>query len=183
MDRRIDRRIDRRLAGRLANRQSPRVSRRELLLSLAAAGSLPTLFASRAHAHHGWGSFDESRPLYFEGEATAVRWQNPHAELELQLADGLAVPADLGARAVPAQKTAVDGASVLKNATLPRQRGTWTVELAPLTRLVAWQVPEVKVGDRIAVVGYTREGEPETRTRAEFLLANGKVYPLRSLPA
>lgn len=179
MDRRIDRRIDRRLAARHA----PRVSRRELLLSLAAAGSLPTLFSSRAHAHHGWGSFDESRPLYFEGEAAAVRWQNPHAELELRLAEPLALPADLASRTVPAQKTAVDGAAVLKNASLPRQRGTWTVELAPLTRLSAWQVPEVKVGDRVAVIGYTREGEPETRTRAEFLLANGKVYPLRSLPA
>ena len=183
MDRRIDRRLAGRLAGRTTGRPAPRVSRRELLLSLAAAGSLPTLFSSRAHAHHGWGSFDESRPLYFEGEATAVRWQNPHAELELRLADRLALPADLAARAVPAQKTAVDGAAVLKNAVLPRERGTWTVELAPLTRLVAWQVPEVKVGDRVAIVGYAREGEPEARTRAEFLLANGKVYPLRSLPA
>lgn len=175
----MDRRIDRRLVARHA----PRVSRRELLLSLAAAGSLPTLFSSRAHAHHGWGSFDESRPLYFEGEVTAVRWQNPHAELELRLSDSLSVPADLATRAVPAQKTAVDGAAVMKNAALPRERGTWTVELAPLTRLGAWQVPEVKVGDRVAVVGYTREGEPETRTRAEYLLAGGKVYPLRSLPA
>lgn len=179
MDRRIDRRIDRRLAARHA----PRVSRRELLLALAAAGSLPTLFSSRAHAHHGWGRFDESRPLYFEGEATAVRWQNPHAELELRLSEPLVLPADLAARTVPAQKTAVDGAAVLKNASLPRQRGTWTVELAPLTRLVAWQVPEVEAGDRVAVIGYTRAGEPETRTRAEFLLSNGQVYPLRSLPA
>jgi hypothetical protein len=72
---------------------------------------------------------------------------------------------------------------VLKNATVPRQRGTWTVELAPLTRLSAWQVPEVKAGDRVAVLGYAREGEPDTRTRAEFLLTGGKVYPLRSLPA
>jgi hypothetical protein len=179
----MDRRIDRRIHGHLVARHTPRVSRRELLLSLAAAGTLPTLLSSRAHAHHGWGTFDETRPLYFEGEATAVRWQNPHAELELRLADPLALPADLATRAVPAQKTAVDGAALLKSAALPRERGTWTVELAPLTRLVAWQVPEVKVGDRVAVLGYTREGEPEARTRAEFLLAGGKVYPLRSLPA
>jgi hypothetical protein len=179
----MDRRIDRRIQGRLGPRHATRVSRRELLLSLAAAGSLPTLFSASAHAHHGWSSFDESRPLYFEGEATAVRWQNPHAELELKLSDSLALPPDLAGRAVPAQKTAVDSAAVLKNATLPQKRGTWTVELAPLTRLVAWQVPEVKTGDRVAVIGYTREGEPEARTRAEYLLVGGKVYPLRSLPA
>lgn len=179
----MDRRIDRRMHGHLVARHAPRVSRRELLLSLAAAGSLPALLSSRAHAHHGWGSFDETRPLYFEGEVTAVRWQNPHAELELRLSESLALPADLASRAVPPQKTAVDGAAVMKNAALPRQRGTWTVELAPLTRLAAWKVPEVKAGDRVAVVGYTREGEPETRTRAEYLLSGGKVYPLRSLPA
>jgi hypothetical protein len=97
---RIDRRIDR----RLVTRHAPRVSRRELLLSLAAAGSLPTLFSARAQAHHGWGTFDESRPLYFEGEVTAVRWQNPHAELELQLSETLAVPPDLASRAVPPRR-------------------------------------------------------------------------------
>ena len=39
------------------------------------------------------------------------------------------------------------------------------------------------VGERIAVVGYLRPGATELRTRAEFVLIGGRVYPLRSLPA
>ena len=175
----MDRRIDRRLVARHA----PRVSRRELLLALAAAGSLPSLLATRAHAHHGWSSFDETRPLYLEGEATQVQWQNPHAELELLVPDSLALPADLASRSVPAQRSSLDATAILKNAALPRRRGTWKVELAPLTRLDQWQVPEVKAGDRVALIGYAREGEPEALTRAEFLMTGGNVYPLRSAPA
>lgn len=56
-----------------------------------------------ARAHHGWSSFDPDRPIYLEGTVRKVRWQNPHAELELETPAELKLPADLAQRAVPAQ--------------------------------------------------------------------------------
>jgi hypothetical protein len=137
----------------------------------------------RAHAHHGWTSFDESKPLYFEGEVVAARWQNPHAEIDLRIEGGLRLPADLTTRSVPAQQAAVDAARILADAQPPPRSGVWTCELAPLTRLAAWQVPQPDVGDRCAVVGFTRQGAPDLRMRAEFVLIGEQVYPLRSVPA
>ena len=152
--------------------------RRTFLIALP--GALLTL---RAEAHHGWTSFDESKPLYFEGEVVAVRWQNPHAEIDLRIEEGLERPADLSTRSVPAQQAAVDGARILADAQPPPRSGVWTCELAPLTRLAAWQVPQPEVGDRVAVVGFTRPGAPESRMRAEFVFVGGRAYPLRSAPA
>lgn len=147
---------------------------------LAAPGALVSL---RAAAHHGWSSFDETKPYYLAGEVVAVRWQNPHAELELRVADALEIPAGLAGLAVPAQRDGVDGARILAAAAPPPRPGLWTVELAPLTRMNAWQAPEPAVGSQAAVVGFTRPGAPELRLRAEFLVAGDKVYPLRSVPA
>ena len=100
---------------------------RRSLLVLAAA--LPLA----ARAHHGWSSFDPDRPLYLEGTVRKVRWQNPHAELELEVPASLQLPADLAQRAVPAQTSPVDGKALLARTTLPtRQDRTWEIELAPL---------------------------------------------------
>jgi hypothetical protein len=148
--------------------------------------AVPALLALRpAIAHHGWSSFDQNRPLYLEGTAARVQWRNPHAELELELPAGLRLPADLATRAVPAQSARVDGAALLKAATLPtRSDRKWLVELAPLTRMNAWGVGEVKNGDRIAVLGFTFTGEQgDAILRAEYLFVGDKTYGLRSAPA
>jgi hypothetical protein len=142
-----------------------------------------TLVALRAGAHHGWSSFDETQAFYFEGKVAALRWQNPHAEVDLEVAAGLTLPADLARLAVPAQQATVDAARILGGAKPAPRAGLWTCELAPLTRIAAWQVPEPRVGDRLAVVGYIRPQSPELRMRADFVIADGRVYPLRSLPA
>ncbi len=138
-----------------------------------------------ARAHHGWSSFDQGRPIYLEGKATKVVWRNPHAELDLQVAPDLKLPADLAQRPVPAQSAAVDGASLLKSAVLPtRKDKVWHVELSPLTRLEAWKVPEIKVGDTLSLVGFTFAGEKgEPVLRVEYLYAGGKAYGLCSSPA
>ncbi len=149
------------------------------LFLLAAPGALVSL---RAAAHHGWSGFDETKPYYLAGEVVAVRWQNPHAELELSVADSLEIPAGLAGLVVPAQQASVDGAGLLRGAALPPRPGVWTVELAPLTRMNAWRAPEPKVGSQAAVVGFTRPGAPESRLRAEFLIDGDRVYPLRSAP-
>jgi len=151
------------------------------LLLIASAG----LWLPPAWAHHGWSSFDQSRPLYLEGRAAKVAWRNPHVEIALELAADLRLPADLAARALPAQSAGVDGVSLQKSAQLPTRRDRrWEIELAPLTRVLAWQVPEIKPGDSLAVLGFTFAGEKgDAVLRAEYLYIGGKIYGLRSSPA
>ena len=146
----------------------------------------PLGLALPAWAHHGWSSFDQTRPIYLEGKAAKVAWRNPHAELQLELpADGLKLPADLAARGLPAQTAPVDGAALLKAAQLPtRKDRRWEVELAPLSRMQAWGVPEIKVGDAVAMLGFTFTGEKgDAVMRVEYLFVGGKTYGLRSSPA
>ena len=148
---------------------------------LAAALAAPLA----ARAHHGWSSFDQSRPIWLEGRATKVAWRNPHAELTLELSADPKLPADLASRKLPAQSAGVDGVALLKAAQLPtRKDRLWEIELAPLTRLNAWKVPEIKVGDALGVLGFTFTGEKgDAVLRAEYLFLGGQVYGLRSSPA
>lgn len=152
--------------------------RRSLLLAA-------TLAPLAARAHHGWSSFDQNRPIYLEGRAAAVTWRNPHVELDLELAPDLKLPADLAQRAVPAQAASVDGAKLLAAARLPTRRDRlWHVELAPLTRVQAWQLAEIKTGDRIGLLGFTfAEEKGEPILRAEYVFVGGKAYGMRSSPA
>lgn len=153
---------------------------RRLLLAGAALAALRP-----AWAHHGWSSFDQTRPLYLEGRAVSVAWRNPHVEVELELPDEPELPAGLASRSLPAQSAPVDGAALLKAATLPtRKDRRWAVELAPLSRMQAWQVPEIRVGDTVGVLGFTFTGEKgEAVLRGEYVFVGGKAYGLRSSPA
>lgn len=153
---------------------------RRTFLAAASAAACPAAFA-----HHGWSSFDQGRPLYLEGLARRVAWRNPHVEFDLELAADLALPADLAQRALPAQSAAVDGPRLLAAAALPTRRDkVWHIELAPLTRMQAWQVPELKDGERVGLLGFTFTGEKgDPVLRAEYLFAGGKAYGLRSSPA
>lgn len=147
-----------------------------------AAGLLAPL---AAHAHHGWSSFDQSRPLWLEGRAAQVSWRNPHVEFKLEIAPDLKLPTDLATRKLPAQVAAVDGPALLKATQLPHRRDkVWEVELAPLTRMEAWKVPEIKTGQALAVLGFSFVGEKgQALLRAEYLFMAGQVYGLRSGPA
>jgi hypothetical protein len=138
-----------------------------------------------ARAHHGWSSFDQGRPIWLEGRAAKVAWRNPHVELTLELPADLKLPADLAGRKLPAQSAGVDGVALLKAAQLPtRKDRVWEIELAPLTRIEAWKVPEIKVGDNVGVLGFTFAGEKGAAIlRAEYLFLDGQVYGLRSSPA
>jgi hypothetical protein len=159
------------------------MKRRDLLkvsLALPAAGAAPW-----ALAHHGWSSFDQERPIYLEGRVAKSQWRNPHAELELEVLPNLTLPADLAQRAVPAQSAPVDGKALLAKAVVPtRKDKRWEVELAPLTRMQAWNVAEIKPGAQIALLGFTFTGEKGAAiVRVEYLFADGKAYGLRSSPA
>jgi hypothetical protein len=148
---------------------------------MAASLGLPLL----AQAHHGWSSFDQNRPLWLEGRATQVSWRNPHAELKLEVAPDLKLPADLSTRKLPAQVASVNGPALLKATQLPtRKDRLWEIELAPLTRMEAWKVPEIKAGTALALLGFTFTDEKGGAVlRAEYLFLAGQVYGLRSGPA
>jgi hypothetical protein len=152
---------------------------------IAAAASTPSLLVLPAWAHHGWSSFDQNRPIWLEGRAAKVTWANPHAEIELDVPPDLKLPADLAARSVPPQSASVDGPALLKAARVPNRKDRrWQVELAPLSRMNAWKVPEIRAGETVGVLGFTfteEKGDPVLR--AEYLFHNGKAYGLRSSPA
>lgn len=151
---------------------------------LAAAVTLPAM-APLAWAHHGWSGFDQERPLYLEGRVVESRWRNPHAELVIEVPQGLKVPGDLAGRALPAQSAPIDGPALLARAQVPRRTDRrWELELAPLTRLRAWQVAEIRVGATLSAVGFGLKDEKgEAVMRVEYLYVDGKAYGLRSSPA
>lgn len=158
------------------------MKRRELLAHSAAL-VLPLGLCRQAQAHHGWSSFDQSRPIYLEGKAVKVAWKNPHAELDLEVTPGLKLPADLAQRKLPAQSAPVDAALLSKTVLPKRQDKVWEIELAPLSRMQAWNVAEIKPGAQVAVVGFTfAEEKGQAVLRVEYLFADGKAYGLRSSP-
>lgn len=159
--------------------------KRRQVIRLSLVATAASVLQIPALAHHGWSSFDQNRPIYLEGRAAKVVWQNPHAEFELDLPASLRLPADLAQRALPAQSAPVDGKALLAKAVLPtRTDKRWEIELAPLTRLQAWKVPEIRPGTSVSVLGFTFTGEKgEAILRAEYLFLDGKVYGLRSSPA
>ena len=145
--------------------------------------SVLTFFGNTVSAHHGWSSFDETKPIYLEGVVKSVKWQNPHAEFMLEV-NGAAPPAALTRFAIPKQSANVDAVSILGSAKAPtRKDKVWEIELAPITRMDSWKVAPVTVGEKISVVGYTfKDDKGEAILRVEFLMGNGKVTPLRSSP-
>ncbi len=158
------------------------MNRRSLLLASSGlvVAQLPL---QRAFAHHGWSSFDESKPLYFEGKIKSVKWQNPHAELVATLAADTKLPVQLASRPAPKQSANVDGAKIFAAATLPKRRGDWNIELAPLTRMEAWKVEPLKAGDLFSGIGFTYKDEVGAQVaRIEFLFVGEKTYGLRSSP-
>ena len=186
------------LRWRLARNQA-RFLLREARLKVAAVAVLTGLFwlgsywlfaeglelLRLAIAHDGWGSFDQDRPLYIEGRVLKSRWQNPHAELEVELTAGLRLPSDLAQRPLPAQTAPVDGKGLLAKTALPtRKDRRWEVELAPLTRLEAWKLAEIKAGATVAVVGFTfKEEKGNPVLRAEYLFVDANANGLPSSPA
>ena len=158
------------------------MNRRNFFPVIAALVSAP--LSQRLLAHHGWSSFDESRPLYIAGAVKSLKWQNPHAEIVINVAKDATLPADLAKRSVPAQTATVDGAKIFASASLPKKRGNWTIELSPMTRIDAWKVPAPKVGDTVAAVAYSFKDEKGAAfARVEYLIVGDRIYGLRSLPA
>lgn len=155
------------------------VDRRQFLVTGLALAAAPAV------AHHGWSSFDQDKPLFLAGTVKSVRWQNPHAEIVLTVAQELTLPSDLSQRPVPAQSQRVDGAALLKKTALPANAaGDWEIEFAPLSRMEAWGLKEpLKPGDRIELVGFALADSSKRVMRVEYMFAGGRAYAFRSSPA
>ena len=155
------------------------MNRRNFLI----ASSLAAI-ANRAYAHHGWGSFDQTQPIYLQGVVEEVEWANPHVEIDIQVPAALKLPSDLARRFVPAQQVTIDAAALFAKTRVPtRKDREWEIELAPLTRMQAWNIEPLKKGESIEVVGFTfPKQEGEAIMRAEFLFRGGKAYGLRTSP-
>lgn len=155
------------------------IDRRQFLITGLALACAPAV------AHHGWSSFDQDKPLYLAGIVKSARWQNPHAEIVLNVAPGLTLPADLAQRSVPAQSQRVDGSALLNRTALPANAtGDWEIEFAPLSRMEAWGLKEpLKAGDRIELVGFALVDSSKKVLRVEYMFAGGRAYAFRSSPA
>ena len=58
------------------------------LLPAAVATALLAVLPFIANAHHSYAEFDDKQIVEIEGTLTTARWQNPHARLVVQTADG-----------------------------------------------------------------------------------------------
>jgi hypothetical protein len=152
--------------------------RRSILAAALIAVALPV------QAHHGWSSFNQDQPLYLAGTVKSVQWRNPHVEAVVTVADDLKLPADLAQREMPAQRQFVDSAALLAKTRAPEAAGgDWEIEFAPLSRMEAWGITPLQVGDRIELIGYAGvPGKPKL-LRVEYLIVAGQAYGLRSAPA
>jgi hypothetical protein len=89
--------------------------------------------ASMAMAHHSFAMFDQSKPTTLTGTVTAFEWTNPHAYIELDVAD---------------EKGAVKH---------------WSVELGSPSILMqsGWKFKDLKHGDKVtARISPLRSGQP-----------------------
>lgn len=52
--------------------------------AFAAAALLATIPVSVAYAHHGWSSYDETKPYTLTGSLRDVVWSNPHGTARMK---------------------------------------------------------------------------------------------------
>ena len=61
---------------------SPRIAVSRLALYLTAATALASL---PAIAHHGWSTYDETKPLTVTGKIVETHYENPHATIRVDV--------------------------------------------------------------------------------------------------
>ena len=83
------------------------------------------------------------------------------------------------------QERVDDGKAMLAKTVAPNRKDRqWELELAPLTRMSAWNVEEIKPGAAVSAIGFTFKDEKgDAVMRVEYLFVAGKAYGRRSSPA
>ncbi|WP_433441332.1 hypothetical protein [Nonomuraea sp. CA-141351] len=134
--------------------------------------------------HHGWEEFHTEQPLYVSGTVTAVRWGNPHPEVQLRVSAPVRLPAGLAQRSIPAELEALGGRDVLgRTQPFEGPADEVVLVLAPVERLSAWGMPDrVAQGERLEAVGYVSR-EHASEFRPELLVRqDGRAIRQRSVP-
>ena len=115
---------------------------RTVALAIVLAG-----WTAAASAHHSFAMFDTAKPVTLAGVVTAFEWTNPHAYIELDVAD------------------AAGG------------HKHWSIELGSTSILMraGWKFNILKKGDKVtAVVSPLRNGEPGSLLN-RITLPDGRV--------
>jgi len=122
------------------------------------------------YAHHGWGYYDTSAPLYLVGRVTAVDWKNPHPTVTLD-ANQAPLPADWRTLPVPHELTDLGfDATLSRTRALPRAQ-SWTLDLAPINRLESWGMPRApRVGDEMIAIAFPSCAESQIARPALIVL-------------
>lgn len=105
------------------------------------------LLAGPASAHHGAAAYDLARSVSFDGTLAALRWSNPHALIDLDVAG--------------------------EHGEVRR----WTAETAGLTILLraGWSKALLPVGSRVTLVGHPARNGTATMILERLVLADGRV--------
>ncbi len=146
--------------------------------------SLALISGAPAEAHHGWSSYDLSRPVYVVGTVAQVIWQNPHVEVILDVPAGIRLPADLAQTPIPDFLERVGGRETLQKARLPAQPAKrWTLELAPISRMMQYGANRrAQVGETAAFVGYISRTVCDEMRIEIVIFGDGETQGLRSTP-
>lgn len=140
---------------------------------------------ANAEAHHGWGAYDTSQPLYLEGTVVQVSWRNPHPEIVIEVSS-TPPGADPSNVPVPREMEALGFRDVLAKAKAPARGGRYTLDLAPIGRSASWGMSAAPArGERLIVVAFPSCSEPGSVRPAVVVLPGGKAVRQQSvaLPA
>jgi hypothetical protein len=131
-----------------------------------AAVLLGLAFAAPSQAHHRFtGEYDASQPIYIQGTVQAVTVAYPHAEMTIQVAGGVTIPAELPDISDLAIENVRDIMTVA-------DAGTYDLQISGLQEELEGNVA---VGDQIALVAL-RNCLPPNQYRSRWIrLASGEV--------
>lgn len=141
-----------------------------------ACGVVVAIGAARAFA-------GDPTPVYLEGVVRSTSWDDPRAEIVVDVAADVTLPGDLPRRHVPDAAVTTD-ATMLSRAALPKDApGPWAIDLAPPAHFEAWGWHgPIRVGQAVEVVGYPSTPDAR-RVRAEVVFVQGRAIPMRSAAA
>ncbi|MCE7948989.1 MAG: hypothetical protein DYG88_16325 [Chloroflexi bacterium CFX4] len=156
--------------------------RRNVLLALTLALTLALIGSTPVEAHHGWSSYDLSRPVYVVGTVAEVIWQNPHVEVILDVNADIRLPATLTEMPIPDFLARVGGRETLQKAGLPSEPAKrWTLELAPISRMAQYGANRrAEVGETVAFIGYISRTICDEMRIEIVMFSDGETQGLRN---
>ena len=119
-------------------------------LAVVAAGLMG---AATVFAHHSFAMFDTTRRVTLAGTVTAFEWTNPHAYIELDVAD---------------ENGAVNNVKNVMH---------WTIELGSPSILMqgGWKFKDLKYGDKVTVVVNPLKNGQSGALLSRITLPDGRV--------